>query len=200
VQSYERALDKRAQAAKAKAKAEARAAEHAAAEAGMLPAPRGPVMEVNRERAEFPYTLRGIATHTSAQLGDNPAPPGMKWVLVALQIRGLLKDRDMPTPDLSFSINFTWRGGCENNLLRDPYACNTETLERVSDFMPVDATSYDDPRNIDGSGVIPPGEPVDVVYRVLVPEHVDVSRSGLKYGIETSGPNGLLRFRGLPTF
>ncbi len=198
IRRYETSVAKRAQQAQAAAEAAERAAQRAAAEAGVLPGPRGPVLEITRKRASFPYTMQAIAMQTAVQWGDEPAPAGKQWVAVAVQIRGLLRDRDMPPPDMLL-FNFSWPGGCPSNYFDDPYLCNNQDLKRVTDFMPIDATSYDDPRNITADGVIPPGQPVDVVYRALVPEGIDLSRARLKYGL-ASDAKSILPLDKLPSF
>ena len=198
VQGYQDSATKRAQEAAAQAQAAAEAAEQAAAESGVLPAPRGPVMEVTRQVSPFPFEVQGIGMYTpTVQWGDEPAPAGMQWVAVALQFRGLLEDRDMPTPDIS-SFNFSWKGGCPSNYFDDPYYCNNEDLDRVTHFLPVDASAFDDSRNIPGGGTIPPGQPVDAIYRVLVPEGIDLSTAMIKYFLSSEGPM-TLPLNGLPT-
>ncbi len=201
VRVYRESLAKRAQEAAAAAAAAAEAAQRAEAEHGVLPAPRGPVLKVGKEQAPYPFAVQAIAAQTQPQIQGEPAPAGYKWVVIALQMRGLLTDRAIEPPE-PFLLNVTWPTPDCVTYFDDQYICNIEQLEAISRYLPIDATDYTGPGTLTQSDVIPPGERYDIMYKALVSEEFSLATGRVKYGLPPiGGPDRResLPLSGLPT-
>ncbi len=165
---------------------------------GVLGAPTGPVLKVPDAVGAFPFAAQAIAAETYVEFGV-PAPPGQEWAVVALQLRPLVHDRSWQVPE-AMMFNLQWPDPeCMSD---DLYACTFAHVEPMSDYLPIDAQGWGDPRAVVGGEIAEQGERYDVVIKALVPDDFDLAQARLQFPLRSTsrGSKEWIPLAGLPAF
>lgn len=141
-----------------------------------------------------------LAARTYPQIDLGPAPVGETWLVVAIQVRGLLADRDLVAP-AAYLFGAYWpEKDCP---VAEPYACaQSKSFRAGTPYLPPGADSFGDPGAVAEGGALPAGRPYDILLRTRIPDDVDLDAVVVRFGGVPFGPDrrDFLPLRGVPPF